>query len=183
MVVVIAVVFAWPLLQPDQVAPEPMGATPGAAPASGPAAVDLSSMTPRQAADRLFDRVMTAAETGDSAQAMQFLPMAIQAYERAQPLDLDGAFHLSTLQRTGLNQQGALTTAQAALEQDPDHLLLLHAAGEAARELGETELATGFYRRILDVYDAEANLQKPAYLAHENMLPSVRQNAADQVGG
>jgi tetratricopeptide (TPR) repeat protein len=140
-------------------------------------------MTPRQAADRLFDRVMRAASAGDSAQALQFLPMAIQAYERAQPLDLDGAFHLSTLQRTGMNQQSALTTAQAALEQDQNHLLLLHAAAEAARELGETALAGEYYQRILDLYDSEANLQKPAYVAHENMMESIRTNAAAQVGG
>ena len=42
--------------------------------------VDLASLSPRQAADRLFNRVMAASENGDTAEALQFAPMALQAY-------------------------------------------------------------------------------------------------------
>jgi TPR repeat protein len=57
----------------------------------------------RDAADRLFDRVMRAVAVGDSAQAGALLPMAIAAYQRARPLDHDALYHLSVLQRNGLH--------------------------------------------------------------------------------
>ena len=39
-------------------------------------APDLSKMTPREAADRLFNRIMTAAERGDTQEALRFVPMS-----------------------------------------------------------------------------------------------------------
>ena len=39
---------------------------------AGPGGIDLGSMSPRQAADRLFDRVMREDEAGNEAQAQQF---------------------------------------------------------------------------------------------------------------
>lgn len=180
LMIVLIMVVAWPLLRPDQVGPETAGVTPGAAP-TGAAAVDLSQMTPREAADRLFGRVMSAAETGDSTQAAQFMPMAIQAYQRAQPLDLDGLFHLSTLQRTSLDLAAALETAQQGLGTNEDHLLLLHAGAEAAREAGDIELSSQYYDRILSVYDAEMASGNVDYQAHSSMMTTIRQNAQAQL--
>ena len=84
---------------------------------------DLSTMTPVEAANRLFNRVMTAVAAGDSTEAQQFMPMAIGAYERARPLDHDGLFHLSMLQRTAMQLEAALGTAEEILEDNPNHLL------------------------------------------------------------
>lgn len=139
--------------------------------------VDLSSMTPRQAADRLFDRVMRAAESGDSTQARQFLPMAIAAYERARPLDLDGLFHLSVLQRTAGQLDEALSTAEGGLEEEPDHLLLLSAAAEAARELDDTATARERFSHLLDVYDSQVESDREDYQVHARLLPTLREDA------
>lgn len=38
---------------------------------------DLSKMAPREAADRLFNRIMMASEQGNQAEALRFVPMAI----------------------------------------------------------------------------------------------------------
>lgn len=173
MMIVLILVFAWPILRPDDVAP-----VPTAVPAAGPAAVDLSSMTPRQAADRLFERIMMAASAGDSVGAAQFLPMAIQAYDRAAPLDLDGQFHLSTLHRTAGDFVAALATAEQALADGPDHLLLLYAAGEAAREAGDGEAARRHFQRLLDVYDAQMASGNPDYESHTTMMGSIREEAS-----
>src|SRR5688500_18661035 len=51
-----------------------------AAPAGDPSAVDLASMTPRERADRLFNRVMQGMSSGDTTQVGFFAGMAIQAY-------------------------------------------------------------------------------------------------------
>ena len=83
------VVVGWSMVRPGP-PPTPGGgpAAPAGAPAAGQAPVDLSSMSPLDAANRLFNRVMTTLEAGDTAGALGFQPMAVQAYEMIEPLDL-----------------------------------------------------------------------------------------------
>ena len=178
MLIVGILVIAWPVLRQDQVAPVPTNPAP-----QGPAAVDLASMTPRQAADALHDRVMRAASAGDSLQAAQFLPMAIQAYDRARPLDSDGLFHLSALQRTAGDFASAIATADEGLADDPTHLLLLYAAAQADVEAGDASGARDHYQAILDVYDAEMASGNLDYQAHETMMGTVRSDAVAYLGG
>jgi hypothetical protein len=91
-VVGITLMVAYPVYGPDRVTPPP-----AAAASAGASAVDLSSMTPRQAADRLFNRVMQAASSNDEAEVLRFLPMAIGAHDLVEDLDVDGKFHLVLL--------------------------------------------------------------------------------------
>lgn len=138
---------------------------------------DLTSMTPIEAADRLFERVMRAIARGDSAEAQQFMPMAVGAYERARPLDLDGLFHLSLLERTAGLLEEALATAQQILDQDPDHLLGLHAAAEAAAELGRDVEAALHYRHIVDVYAPQMARQLLEYVDHSGITDNLLSGA------
>ena len=161
--------------------PSTSGPVEQPAPASGMAAggiaPDISNMSPIEAADRLFNRVMQATTSGDSAQAQAFLPMAIAAYQRARPLTLDGIFHLSMLNRTAMNLEAALDNALEILERDPDHLLGLAAAAEAAIELGEYDEAELHYRHLAAVYDGEMQRQLPEYDQHSLIVEVLRQDA------
>ena len=144
--------------------------------------MDLSSMTPREAADRLFNRVMTAVANNDSSEVVGFLSMAIRAYELAEPLDADGKFHLSLLRLTAtLNEEG-LGEAEEILEEQPDHLLGLAAAADASLALGDTASARAYYRRWLDVYDAEMAKDVAEYRDHTQMIPGMRAKAEALVG-
>jgi len=188
LLVVLLVVGGWALLDGGSPAAPPQGmfgASGGPPGALGPApGVDLSSMTPREAADRLYDRVMRALSARDSMEVMNFLPMAIDAYEIARPLDLDGHFHLSLLQRAGLDFEGALATAEEALERDPDHLLNLSAAASAAREMNRDEEARRYYERLIEVWDREVGrADRPEYREHEPALPEMRREAEEFTGG
>lgn len=172
----------------QMVTPAGSGAPAGQAPAApfaggGGTPPDLSTMTPREAADRLFDRVMTAVSASDSTGAQSFLPMALGAYERAQPLDNDGLFHLSLLNRVAGNLDEALANATQALSVDPNHVLALTAAAEATAEMGRTDEAAEYYRRILAVIDTETARALPEYLAHERILESVQNDAAAFLAG
>lgn len=151
-----------------------MTAPVGAAAPGNPANVDLASMTPREAADRLYNRVMNAAQNGDTAQAEQFLPMAIGAHDRAEPLDLDGIFHKTILERLANDTEAALASAERILAEHPTNLLGLASAAEAAAEGGDDATASGYYRRFLDAYDSEIDTQRPEYEQHGNMLPGMR---------
>ncbi len=148
----------------------------------GASSLDLSTMTPREAADRLFDRVVRAAEAGDSAQMLQFLPMSISAYDVAEPLDDDGYFHKSILQRLGGDTEGAIASAETALARSPDHLLALATAAEAAREAGDLERAGAYYQRFIDAYDAEVAKDLEEYQAHTALLPGMKEDAEELLG-
>ncbi|MDZ7781250.1 MAG: zinc-ribbon domain-containing protein [Gemmatimonadota bacterium] len=168
------------MVQPGPAQPPTAGSSeaPTAAPGQGGAGnVDLSSMTPREAADRLFNRVMTSVEQGDTAAAQAFVPMAVGAYERAMPLDHDGLFHLSLLQYTAQDLEGALESALAILEEDPNHLLGLSAAARAARDLGRTDEAQEHYERILEVYPEESQRSLSEYELHARIMTTVQDSA------
>lgn len=156
-------------------APGVVPQSPVAQPAGTPP--DISNMTPIEAADRLFTRVMESISAGDSAVAQQFMPMAIAAYQRARPLNLDGLFHLSMLNRTAMNLEAALDNALEIVEQDPNHLLGLAAAAEAAIELGEEDEAEVHYRRIAEIYDEEVQRPLEEYDAHRRIVDVLKQDA------
>jgi tetratricopeptide (TPR) repeat protein len=153
--------------------PEPV-AVPVSTP---PVATDLSQMSPRQTADQLFNRVMAAAETGDTAVVQQFMPMALQAYEAARPLDMDGLFHLALLQKTGAMFEAALATANEMLDVESNHILGLAVAAEVAAALGREDEAAGFYRRILEHHDTEITRLLPEYQSHSNYFGLARDEA------
>jgi tetratricopeptide (TPR) repeat protein len=159
------------------------GSSSGAAPAGGGALPDISQMSPIEAADRLFNRVMTSVSVGDSAAAQQFLPMAIAAYNRARPLNLDGLFHLSMLNRTAGNLEAALDNALEIVEEDPNHLLGLAAAAEAAVELGELDEAEAHYRRIVEIYDDESQRSLEEYGMHSQIMTVLKEEAEQFLAG
>ncbi len=159
--------------------PEAPFAGASAAPGGDPNSVDLSSMTPREAADRLWNRVVQAAEAGDSVEARTFVPMGIAAYQRAEPLDDDGLYHLSVLERIGGDFEGAIATAEQILATSPNHILALSAAGEAALEAREPERAAAYFQRLVDTFEEEQARGLPEYSpeAHARILPTLRESA------
>jgi hypothetical protein len=155
--------------------PAPGAATLGGA--TAPGALPPLTGTPREQADRLFNRVMAAREQGNSAEALQFAPMGIQAYQMAEPLDNDGLYHMATLQNTASDFAGARATAERTLQGNPDHLLALAAAAEAATGSGDTDAARQYYERFLAAYQSELARDLPEYLDHARILPEYRQAA------
>jgi len=171
-------IVAYPVLRRDNGPAQPAGVAPSASnPAAGMSSVDLNSMTPREAADRLFDRVMRADAAGDSTQVVSFLPMAISAYDMVQPLDPDASYHLAVLKQTAADFEGALAAARIGLEENPDHLLNLVAAARAQQALGDLEGARQNYSRLLEVWDEQQATGLEDYAAHAGQLPEFRAEA------
>ncbi len=167
-------VIAYPVYRPGRSATPPPVA---AGPATGAASVDLSSMTPREAADRLFNRVMTAVAADDSTEMVSFLPMAIRALELAEPLDTDGKFHLVLLRLTGQFNAEALEGAEEILSEQPNHLLGLAMAGDASIALGDSASARVYYGRWLNAYETETGKDLLEYRDHGPMFPEMRVTA------
>jgi len=139
--------------------------------------IDLNSMTAREAADALFNRVMRAVAQDNLQEANNFLPMALDAYELARPLDADGLFHLSLLQRASQRFEASLATALEGLEGNPEHLLNLSAAAEASLALGDSAAAVDYYRRMLTAWDRERAELRVEYEEHGPLLPLLREDA------
>lgn len=156
---------------------------PAASAGGGAAAVDLSQMTPREAADRLFNRVMTAVSGGDSAQAKQFLPMAVSAYRQAGELDADGHYHLAALYLVGGDYDSARAEADSILAKSPTHLFGLFTAAQAAQGKGDAAGAAALYRRFVQSYDAEVKKGLPEYQEHQQGLPGMKAVAEQAAAG
>ena len=161
-------------------APPPAATAPG-----GGALPDLSTMTPREAADRLFARVMSSVDQGDQAQADQFLPMAIAAYDRIGALNLDDRFHLSLLHAAGGDGAQALSVAEEGLAERSTHLLLLAAAAEAALVMGDSAMAGERYQALVDSYDSEVAAALPEYApgVHQDLIMTLREEAQAFLSG
>lgn len=182
-VVALAAVLIVPRLrEPEPEQPRFEFSPEGGAPAGNPAAVDIASMTPRERADRLFDRVMRSLSQGDSAGARQFLPMALAAYGMAGELDADARYHLAELHLVGNDPSAARAQADTLLSANPTHLFGLFTAAKAEQAQGNTDAARGLYRQFLDNYDSEIARNLPEYQAHQPALPGMRAEAARVIG-
>ncbi len=153
-------------------------ASPGGPAGGNPGAVDLASMTPRQAADRLFNRVMQNVSSGDTAAAKQFLPMAVAAYDRARPLDNDGRYHLAVLHLVGNDFAAARAQSDTILAANPRHLFGLFTGAQAAQGRGDTGGAAALYGRFLAAYESE-KVRKDVieYADHSQALPAMKEEA------
>ncbi len=179
----LVLVIAYPVYSGRDTAPAAFatgsatGPVAGSPPRPSGTPPDISQMTPREAADRLFERVMRAASADNSAEVVQFLPMAIPAYELAEPLDTDGKVHVVLLRLTGQFNTEALEGAEEILSEQPSHLLGLALAGDASLALSDSASARAYYRRWLDAYETEVAKGLREYDEHAGMFPDMRAKA------
>ncbi len=157
----------------------PAGPTVGVAGTEGVPAGRPPPLTgsPREQADRLFNRVMQAIAQNDTEQASFFLPMAILAYRQAGELDADGLYHLSVLETASGDAAAGLGTAERILDTAPDHVLALGAAARAAELAGDGATARRHYERLLRVFDAERGKDRAEYRDHAQILPEYHGEA------
>ncbi len=151
---------------------------------AGPGAVDLNSMTPRQAADRLFDRVMRTDEVGNTAEAQQFATMAVQAYEMLpeSEQDADARFHLGLLHLVLEDPDAAEREADLILSLESEHLLALAVKARAAERRGDEAARVEAYGRFLDALPAGLASGKPEYQMHDAMLEAEAVRAREVTG-
>jgi tetratricopeptide (TPR) repeat protein len=176
LVAIIVLMFAWlrqrgaPELTATATAPVTRMGVGGAQPSPTGTPPPLTG-TPREQADRLFNRIMTTISEGDTTNARFFTPMAIQAYQMAEPLDADGLYHLALIHDVAGDYTSGRAAAERILDASPNHLLGLAAAAEAAERAGDGAAARSYYQRFIAAYDAERARGLPEYQDHEQILP------------
>jgi ribosomal protein L40E len=178
--------IVWRVMR-EQPAPEvPQMANPGAggAEAAGPAgaAPDISQMSPRERFDRLFNRIMEAAQRGDSAQVLRFTPMALGAYSQLDTVDADARYHAAVLRLQTGDIAGARALGDTILRQSPGHLLGYVVLGSAADLAGDSAAAARARRDFAQHYAAESAAGRPEYRDHAPVIEEFKQGATKPGG-
>lgn len=135
-------------------------------------------MSPRERFDRLYNRVMRAAEQGDSGTVARFSPMAFLAYGQLDTVDADARYHAAVLR---LHVQGdtgaALRLADTIQMSNPRHLFAFLVRGTAARLIGNDRLLGRANADYLAAWDPEMQAGRPEYRDHQAMLEQFREMA------
>lgn len=139
----------------------------GQATASGQRAPDISRMSPAERAERLYDRIMGAAERGRVDTVRIFMPMALQAYQALGELNADQRYDLGRLAEVAGDAAIAGAQADTILRSQPNHLLGLLLASKAAGLRNDTRVAQQYLQRLVRAEPAERAKQLPEYLLHQ----------------
>jgi hypothetical protein len=145
--------------------------------AASEAPPDISQMSPRERFDRLFNRVMRAAESGDEATVTRFTPMALMAYSQLPDFDADARYHAALLKVHTGDVGGALALADTILAKNPSHLFGYIVRGSVARWQQDSTALKAAYAGFLSHYDAEMKAGRAEYGEHTRALDEFRQAA------
>lgn len=142
-------------------------------------APDISSMSPRERFDRLWNRVVRAAEGGDSVTVIQFAPMALGAYGMLTPAetDADARYHAATIQLVIGDLDAVLAIADTLAAEAPGHLLAAVLRGEVADRRNDVPALNRSYRDFLANDEAEQRAGRTEYAEHKPVLDDFRTRA------
>jgi tetratricopeptide (TPR) repeat protein len=137
-------------------------------------------MSPKERADRLFNRVMMLAEAGKQDSVEFFLPMALGAYSLLGALDPDARYHLGLLQLAGGDVAAALAQADTIQRTVPNHLFIYVLRAHAYQAQGNTSQEQRAYADFLRHEQAELALKRAEYDDHRESLTNFHTEALRQ---
>ena len=143
----------------------------------GEPALDISNMSPRERFNRLYNRVMRAAQSGDEATVSRFTPMALGAYAQLDTIDSDARYHAALLKVHTGNVDASRALADTILANDPGHLFGYVVQGTVARFRKDEKELSQAYGGFLKRYDPEMKLNRPEYTEHQSSLNDFRKAA------
>ncbi len=147
--------------------------------AAGPAvrAPDISKMTPRERFDRLWERVMRAAEQQSADTVTMFAPMALMAYRQLDSVDTDARLHVAMIHVAVGELKEAKALADTIAAQSPSHLFAPLIRGSVAEQENDTKSLKQAYADFLAHYDAETKANRKEYTDHRPILDDFRTRA------
>jgi predicted nucleic acid-binding Zn ribbon protein len=161
--------------------PRPAVAEAVDAPAEAPP--DISNMSPQERFNRLYNRVMQAAQSGDEATVTRFTPMALMAYAQLDTIDADARYHAALLKVHTGDVEASRALADTILTRNPGHLFGYIIQGTVARFRKDEKALDEAYSGFLKHYDAEMKAGRPEYQEHRRSLDDFRKAALEAGGG
>ena len=150
--------------------------SPGAPP-------DISNLSPAQRFERLYQRVISAAQGGDQATVSQFMPMATAAFGMLDTVTVDARYHMAMLELHVGDMSAAQAQADTIRQGNPDHLFSYVIVAAVARWKKDDRARDAAYREFMKRYDREIATKKPEYTEHQSMLDEVKRAATGGKAG
>jgi len=138
---------------------------------------DISSMSPRERFDRLYNRIMTAAENGDEATVTNFSPMALSAYTMLDTVDADARYHAALIKLHTGDIDGATALGDTILANNPGHLFGYIVLGTVARFRKDDAGLSKAYSGFLTHYQAEMKAGRAEYTDHARSITDFKKAA------
>jgi len=138
---------------------------------------DISSMSPAERADRLFNRVMSLSSEGKADSAAFFAPMAIAAFEALAPLNAHTRYDLGLVALVAGDAGRAAAQSDSILVERPTHLLGLALAARVADARGDAAAGRAARQRLLGAEKAERAAALPEYNDHDADLRAALEQA------
>lgn len=149
---------------------------------AGVRAPDISSLSPQERADRLYNRVMLLATQGKIDSVQFFAPMALQAYLMLSPLNTDQRYDMGRIGEV----VGALPLAKAQadtiLRENPNHLLGLILEARLAILAGDTTQLHSYERRLIAAQKTELAKKRDEYVRHQDDITNAVSQARKSLG-
>ncbi|MEO7083593.1 MAG: zinc ribbon domain-containing protein [Gemmatimonadaceae bacterium] len=147
--------------------PTEAAAAPFAGATGNGQAPDISKFTPAEAAVRLYNRIMSAHQAGHADTVQMFAPMAITAYEMIGTLDTDQRYDVGRIAAISGNEAVARAQADTILSKNPNHLLGLILAGNAAHLRKDAAAEASYHAKLVAAVPTEKPKQLPEYITHD----------------
>lgn len=141
----------------------------------GPAP-DISNLTPREQFARLNDRVMAAAEAGDTSTVITFWPMAYGAYEQLLPgdRDVDARYHMATLYLIVGQFPQVLALADTIMTEAPDNLMAWYLRTIVHEFEGDGAKAREARESFNRLFPTQIEQPRGEYIDHRDLLDAFR---------
>ncbi|MGZ3330723.1 MAG: hypothetical protein ACXU9O_02185 [Gemmatimonadaceae bacterium] len=158
------------------------GATADDQSGGGVRAPDISSLSPQERADRLYNRVMLLATQGKADSVQFFAPMALTAYQMLSPLNADQRYDMGRIGEVAGAFPLAKAQADSILRENPNHLLGLILEARIATLAGDTAQLHSYERRLVAAQKAELAKKRDEYARHEDDITNALAQARKSLG-
>ena len=150
--------------------------------AAGIRAPDISSLSPQERADRLYNRVMMLATQGKTDSVQFFAPMALTSYQLLAPLNADQRYDMGRIGEVAGALPLAKAQADSILRENPNHLLGLILEARIALLAGDTTQLHSYERRLIAAEKGELAKKRAEYARHEDDITNALQQARKSMG-
>ena len=149
----------------------------GTAPVSPGKPPDLSRMSPRERFDRLWERVMRAAEAQSADTVTMFSPMALAAYRQLDSVATDARLHAAMIHVAVGELREAKALADTIERNEPGHLFIDLIRGSVAEQENDAKTLARAYLDFLAHYDRELAANRKEYIDHKPILDDFKNRA------
>jgi hypothetical protein len=150
---------------------------------AGVRAPDISSLSPQERADRLYNRVMMLATQGKVDSVQFFAPMALTAYQMLSPLNADQRYDMGRIGEVAGALPLAKSQADSILLENPNHLLGLILEARLAVIAGDSTQLHSYERRLIAAEKTEMAKKREEYLRHKDDIANALQQAHRSLAG